>query len=81
MYVLLLFKLANLFIATMYRLCLIGSKLGFVVCFINDGRIGVYTELDIRGDYTMGNIVQVKWGKEFYPARVIFLGKFGGRGG
>ena len=48
-----------------------------MVCFISDGRIGVYSECDIRGDYTVDNVVDVKWGKEFYKARVIFLGKFG----
>jgi len=52
------------------------ARLGVVVCFINDGRVGCYEEDDIiNGKKEVDEIVDVKWGEDSYKARVVFVGK------
>lgn len=46
------------------------------MCFLDDGRIGCYNNDDIVGEKHVDKIVDVKWDKDMYKARVIFVGKF-----
>ena len=52
------------------------TRLGVIVCFLDDGRMGCYNSGDIVGEKQVDKIVDVKWDKDMYKARVIFVGKF-----
>jgi len=42
---------------------------------MDDGRIGTYEEDDITGKKEIDEIVDVKWKKDNFKARIIFIGK------
>lgn len=44
------------------------TRLGVIVCFLDDGRMGCYNSGDIVGEKQVDKIVDVKWDKDMYKA-------------